>query len=81
MKFKSTLFADVKALTSTLRVRPSRDRTLAARKKDSSSIFSSKINRMNHSVTTWRVSPVTGQLEQRCIVSDSEEPQSRFSPA
>jgi len=81
MKFKFPFFADVKTLTSTLRVRPSRDRTLAARNKDSSSLFSSKINRMNHSVTTWRVSPVTGQLEQRCIVSDSEEPQSRFSPA
>ncbi|WP_413531041.1 hypothetical protein [Rahnella inusitata] len=81
MKFKSTLFADVKTLTSTLRVRPSRDRTLGARKKDSPSIFSSKINRMHSSVTTWRVSPVTGRLEQRCIVSDSEEPQSRFSPA
>lgn len=80
MKYKSTLFADVKALTSTLRVRPSRDRTMAACNKDSSSIFSSKINRMNNSVTTWRVSPVTGQMEQRCLISDSEEPQSRFSP-
>lgn len=79
MKFKSTLFSDVKILTSTLRVRPSRDRTLAARKKDSASVFSSKINKLNHHVTTWRVSPVTGQLEQRCIVSDSEEPQSRVS--
>jgi hypothetical protein len=79
MKFKSTLFSDVKTLTSTLRVRPSRDRTLAARKKDALSIFSSKINRLNHHVTTWRVSPVTGQLEQRCIVSDSEDPHSRIS--
>jgi len=52
---------------------------LAARKKDASSIFSSKINKINHRVTTWRVSPVTGQLEQRCIVSDSEDPHSRIS--
>ncbi|MBU9830430.1 hypothetical protein J1779_10815 [Rahnella sp. FC061912-K] len=81
MKFKFSFFADVKTLTSTLRVRPSRDRTLAARNKNSSSLFSSKINRMNHSVTTWRVSPVTGQLEQRCVFSDNEEPQSRLSPA
>lgn len=79
MKFKSTLFADVKTMTSTLRVRPSRDRMLAARKKDATSIFSSKINKINHRVTTWRVSPVTGQLEQRCIVSDSEDPHSRIS--
>lgn len=79
MKFKSTLFSDVKTLTSTLRVRPSRDRTLAAHKKDSPSIFSSKISRVRARITTWRVSPVTGQLEQRCIVSDSEEPQSRLS--
>ena len=78
MKFKSTLFSDVKTLTSTLRVRPSRDRTLAARKQDASSIFSSKINRINHRVTTWRVSPVTGQLEQCCIVSDCEDPPGRI---
>ncbi|RJT33411.1 hypothetical protein D6C13_24060 [Rahnella woolbedingensis] len=79
MKFKSTLFSDVKTLTSTLRVRPSRDRTLAARKKEFASVFSSKINSMNHYVTTWQVSPVTGQLEQRCIISDSEDPHSRIS--
>ncbi|MBF7978919.1 MULTISPECIES: hypothetical protein [Rahnella] len=81
MNFKSILYPDVKTLTSLLRVRPSRDRVLAARGKDSHSIFSSKISNMNLRVTTWRVSPVTGQLEQRCIMADSEEPQSRFSPA
>jgi len=81
MNFKSILYPDVKALTSLLRVRPSRDRVLAARGRDSHSIFSSKINTMDLRVTTWRVSPVTRQLEQRCIMADSEEPQSRFPPA
>ncbi|AVF37598.1 hypothetical protein [Rahnella sikkimica] len=81
MNFKSILNPDVKTLTSLLRVRPSRDRVLAARGKDSHSIFSYKINSMNLRVTNWRVSPVTGQLEQRCIMSESEEPQSRLSPA
>jgi len=60
MNFKMTLFPDVKALTSTLRVRPS-----------------TKINELNQRVTNWRVSPVTGQLEQRCTFSDTEDPQSR----
>jgi len=77
MNFKMTLFPDVKALTSTLRVRPSRDRTVAARKKHSNSIFSIKINELNQRVTNWRVSPVSGQLEQRCTFSDTEDPQSR----
>ncbi|GBU13625.1 hypothetical protein AwEntero_22260 [Enterobacterales bacterium] len=77
MNFKSTLFPDVNSLTSTLRVRHSRDRTLAARKKHSVSIFSTKINELNQRITNWRVSPVTGQLEQRCSFSDSDDPHSR----
>ncbi|TNV17335.1 hypothetical protein FH968_18255 [Buttiauxella sp. B2] len=77
MKFKSTFFPDAVSFASTLRVRPSRDRTMSACKKHTSSIFSSKINKMNQRLTSWRVSPVTGQLEQRCTFSESEEPQSR----
>lgn len=77
MNFKLILFPDVNSLTATLRVRLSRDRTLAARKKHSVSIFSTKINELNQRVTNWRVSPVTGQLEQRCTFSDSDDPHSR----
>lgn len=77
MNFKSTLFPGVKTVTSTLRVRPPRDRVLSARKKQSNSIFSSKISELNQHITNWRVSPVTGQLERRCSFSDSEDPQSR----
>lgn len=77
MNFKSTLFPDVKTVTSTLRVRQPRDRVLSARKKQSNSIFSSKISELNQRITNWRVSPVTGQLERRCSFSDSEDPQSR----
>ncbi len=81
MNFKSTLFPGVKTVTSTLRVRPPRDRVLSARKKQPNSIFSSKISELNQRTTNWRVSPVTGQLERRCSFSDSEDPQSRPSAA
>lgn len=77
MNFKSTLFPGVKTMTSTLRVRPPRDRASSARKKQQSSIFSSKISKLNQRITNWRVSPVTGQLERRCRFSDGEDPQSR----
>lgn len=77
MNFKSTLFPGVKTVTSTLRVRPPRDRVLSARKDQSNSIFSSKISKLNQRITNWRVSPVTGQLERRCSFSDGEDPQSR----
>ena len=58
MNFKSTLFPGVKTMTSTLRVRPPRDRVSSARKKQQSSIFSSKISELNQRITNWRVSPV-----------------------
>lgn len=51
MNFKSTLFPGVKTMTSTLRVRPPRDRVSSARKKQQSSIFSSKISELNQRIT------------------------------
>ncbi len=57
MNFKSTLFPGVKTMTSTLRVQPPRDRVSSARKKQQSSIFSSKISELNQRITNWRVSP------------------------
>ena len=78
MNFKSTLFPGVKTMTSTLRVRPPRDRVSSARKKQQSSIFSSKISELNQRITNWRVSPVTGQLERRCRRRPTKSPLRRL---
>jgi len=77
MNFKSTLFPTVKVSTLTLRVRPSRDRAQAEHKKRDDLTFLRKISQLNHRVINWCVSPVSGQLEQHCSFSDSEDPQSR----
>lgn len=77
MKFKSTFFPDAGPFASTLCVRWSRDRTMTASKKQSSYTFSIKIKELNQRITCLRFSPVTGQLEQRCPLSESEDPQSR----
>jgi len=76
MNFKSALFG-VKTVTPALRVRPARDRVSSARKKQSGLSFSLKINKLSKTITSWRVNPVTGQLERRCSLSDTEDPQSR----
>lgn len=81
MNFKARFFPGVKTVTSTLRVRAPRDRVSPARKKQSPLIFSSKISELNQRIVSWRVSPVTGQLERRCGFADAEDPQSRSSIA
>jgi len=78
MTFKSTVFPGVNSFTSKMRVRQSSDRSLAVRKQHSSSIFSPYINGLKQRVTNWRVSPVTGQLEQRSSFADSDDPHSRL---
>jgi len=77
MNFKQALFPGVKTVTPALRVRPARDRVTSARNKQSGLSFSLKINKLNNIVTSWRVNPVSGQLERRCSLSDTEDPQSR----
>ncbi|MFZ4833042.1 hypothetical protein [Rouxiella sp. Mn2063] len=78
MTFKSTVFPGVNSFTSKMRVRQSSDRSLTVRKQHSSSIFSPYINGLKQRVTNWRVSPVTGQLEQRSSFADSDDPHSRL---
>lgn len=77
MNFKSTLFPGAKTVASGLRVRLPCDRVLSARNKQSCLFFSLKINELIHKSISWRVSPVTGQLERSCHPADSEDPQSR----
>lgn len=79
MNFKSNLNIGVKKETSTLRVRSLYDREIPARKKRSKLIFSNNISKLTQHITHWRVSFTTGQLERRCSLSDSEDPQSRPS--
>lgn len=75
MKFKSTVLPGVRAFVSTMRVKPCRERPLAAR---SGTPFSSTPSRAQaHLRTNWRVCPITGRLQQRWSVDESQDPQSR----
>ena len=76
MTFKTPVLPGVRAFTSSMRVKLSREPT-AARSNPapfSTPVFSVK---PAHHPVHWRVSPATGRLEQRWSMDDSQEPQSR----
>lgn len=82
MKFKQAFFPNSQLLTSGLRVLLSSELTNGiARKNHDCSMRSAIKNHSNQQVISWRVSPTTGQLEQRCSFSDSEDPPSRLLSA
>ena len=78
MTFKSHVLPGVRAFTSSMRVKLSREPTHA---RSAKSPFSTPVPGVKpaHRQVHWRVSPATGRLEQRWSMTDSQDPQSRFS--
>lgn len=77
MTFKTHVLPGVQAFASSMRVKLSREPTLArtTRSPFSTSVADAK---PAHRQVHWRVSPATGQLEQRWSMADTQDPQSRF---
>ena len=77
MTFKTHVLPGVRAFTSSMRVKLAREPGTArsARTPFSSPVFGAK---PAHHQVHWRVSPATGQLEQRWSMADTQDPQSRF---
>ena len=77
MTYKTHVLPGVRAFASSMRVKLSREPTLA---RSTRSPFSppAPTAKPAHRQVHWRVSPATGQLEQRWSLSDSQDPQSRF---
>jgi hypothetical protein len=76
MNFKTLVLPGVRAFTSSMRVKPSREPTCA---RPAKSPFSTPAPGVTpaHRRVHWRVSPATGQLEQRWSMADAQDPQSR----
>lgn len=76
MTFKTPVLPGVRAFTSSMRVKLSREPTAA---RTNPAPFSTPVSSVNpaHYPVHWRVSPATGRLEQRWGMDDSQEPQSR----
>ena len=77
MTFKTHVLPGVRAFTSSMRVKLSREPTCARPVK---SPFANPVPSVKpaHRQVHWRVSPATGQLEQRWSMADTQDPQSRF---
>ena len=77
MNFKTLVLPGVRAFTSSMRVKLSREPTCA---RSAKSPFSTPVSGVKpaHRQVHWRVSPATGQLEQRWSTADSQDPQSRI---
>ncbi|BAQ74412.1 uncharacterized protein POS17_2718 [Pseudomonas sp. Os17] len=73
MHFTSSVLPGVRAFAATMRVRLCREPKVLARSPFSSCVpTASTALRAN-----WRVCPMTGQLQQRWSLDDSQDPQSR----
>ncbi|WP_300720022.1 hypothetical protein [Pseudomonas sp.] len=73
MTFKAFVLPGVRAFSARMRVKLAREPAFAARTPFSTHVLAAKpAQRHVH----WRVSPATGQLEQRWSLSDSQDPQS-----
>lgn len=77
MTFKTLVLPGVRAFTSSMRVKLSREPTCV---RSAKSPFSTPVPGVKpaHRQVHWRVSPATGQLEQRWSTADSQDPQSRI---
>ena len=77
MTFKAHVLPGVRAFTSSMRVKLSREPTHA---RSTQSPFRTPVPAVKtaHRQVQWRVSPATGQLEQRWSMADSQDPQSRL---
>ncbi|CRL47271.1 MULTISPECIES: hypothetical protein [Pseudomonas] len=75
MNFNTIVMPGVRAFASTMRVKPCREPTLAKR---AIAPFSSPSSTSKaHPRANWRVCPMTGRLQQRWNLDDSQEPPSR----
>jgi hypothetical protein len=75
MNFTTPVMPGVRAFASTMRVKPCREPTLANRAIAPFSSPSSPARA--HPRANWRVCPMTGRLQQRWSLDDSQEPPSR----
>ena len=77
MTFKTHVLPGVQAFASSMRVKLSREPTCV---RSAKSPFSTPVPGVKpaHRQVHWRVSPATGQLEQRWSMADTQDPQSRF---
>ncbi len=74
MTFKTFVLPGVRAFSSSMRVKLSREPAFAGRAPFSTPVADVK---PAHRQVHWRVSPATGQLEQRWSTTESQDPQSR----
>ena len=74
MTFKTFVLPGVRAFSSSMRVKLFREPAFAGRAPFSTPVSDVK---PAHRQVHWRVSPATGQLEQRWSMADSQDPQSR----
>lgn len=77
MTFKSHVLPGVHAFASSMRVKLSREPTYVRALKSPFHTPAFDV-KPAHRQVHWRVSPATGQLEQRWSMADSQDPQSRF---
>lgn len=75
MNFKSTVMPGVRAFASTMRVKLCRERLVTAQVRAPFSSQSSPARA--HLRANWRVCPMTGRLQQRWSMDDSQDPPSR----
>jgi len=74
MTFKTFVLPGVRAFSSSMRVKLSREPAFAGRAPFSTPVADVK---PAHRQVHWRVSPATGQLEQRWSNTETQDPQSR----
>ena len=74
MTFKTFVLPGVRAFSSSMRVKLSREPVFAGRAPFSTPVADVK---PAHRQVHWRVSPATGQLEQRWSTTETQDPQSR----
>ncbi|WP_426209997.1 hypothetical protein [Pseudomonas sp. TWR2-1-1] len=74
MTFKTFVLPGVRAFSSSMRVKLSREPAFAGRAPFSTPVADVK---PAHRQVHWRVSPATGQLEQRWSTTETQDPQSR----
>ena len=74
MTFKTFVLPGVRAFSSSMRIKLSREPAFAGRAPFSTPVADVK---PAHRQVHWRVSPATGQLEQRWSTTETQDPQSR----
>ncbi|QXI31001.1 hypothetical protein [Pseudomonas vanderleydeniana] len=76
MTFKSSVMPGVRAFASSMRVKLSREPTVALRPSALFAVPSSSSQALPRAAIGWRICPTTGRLQQRWSFDDSQDPQS-----